>query len=142
MSLTCQVQKLVWKLLSSATLKAIKPPLWWMWEMSLASAVQLNCATNIGSYKISWRMKLLAVLASPVSHAMAFSLTWTPELYLTLTEFSFVSSSEINLVPFALWSHIQEFPSDKISVLLSWDKRGCSHIKHNFHPPNISRKAF
>lgn len=142
MSLTCQVQKSVWKLLSSTTLKAIKPPLWWVWEMSLTSAVQLKCAANIGSYKISQKMKLLAALASPTSYAMAFSLTWAPELYLTLTEFCFVNSTEINSAPFALWNHIQEFPSDKVGMLLCWDKRGCSHIKKNFHPPNILRKAF
>lgn len=142
MSLTCQVQKSVWKLLSCTTLKAIKPPLWWMWEMSLTSAVQLSCAANIGSYKISQKMELLAALASPMSHAMAFSLTWAPTLYLTLTEFCFVNSSEINLAPFALWNHIQEFPSDKVGMLLCWDKRGCSHIKNNIHAPNILRKAF
>lgn len=142
MSLTCQVQKAVWKLLSSTTLKAIKAPLWWMWEMSLTSAVQPSCAANIGSYKISQKMKLLAVLASPMSHTVAFSLTWAPELYLTLTEFCFVNSSAINLAPFALWNHIHEFSSDKVGMFLCWDKRGCSHFKNNFHPPNILRKAF
>lgn len=107
---------------------------------ALTSAVQLNCAANIAWYKISRKMKLLAVLSSPMSHAMAFSLTWAPELYLILTEFCSVNSSEINLAPFALWNHIQEFPPDKIGMLVCGDKTECSHVKNNFHPPNILRK--
>lgn len=87
-------------------------------------------------------MELLAALASPMSYAMAFSLTRAPELYLTLTEFCFVNSTEINLAPFALRNHIQKFLSDKVGMLLHWDKKGCSHIKKNFHPPSILRKAF